>query len=420
MKDLSNPKETGPQPPKLRYRWVMLSLAWLLYFAFGLIFASLSPLVTFIISDLGLTYTQMGLAAGVWQLTYIFVAYPLGLATDRLGTQRSIFIGIIVLSLSGILRAFAFSFETFLASIAIFGLGGPLISIGLAKFVSTIFMGKERSTASGIYATGSTIGNVTALAITNSVLLPIVGNWRNAFLTYGLFGFSIAAIWLLFGWMSLRSKEVMVGASANVGDRSLGEGNLLRCGNVWVIVTLGITYFLGYHSLLTWLPKILESTGAKPIYAGFVTSLLSLFGVFGSIIIPRLSHTVGSRRALISAISFIEGISISIIGMTASQFFWLGMLLGGISLGSTMPLLLLMLMNLPEVGPRRMGAAGGLFFTIGEIGGFSGPFIIGFLRDSTGSFLTGIHFLTLITLLTIPVAILLKEKHHLDQSTNKK
>ena len=40
-----------------------------------------------------------------------------------------------------------------------------------------------------------------------------------------------------------------------------------------------------------------------------------------------------------------------------------------------------------------MGSAGGMFFCIAEIGGFSGPFLIGALVDISGAFMTGAIFL---------------------------
>lgn len=45
-----------------------------------------------------------------------------------------------------------------------------------------------------------------------------------------------------------------------------------------------------------------------------------------------------------------------------------------------------------------MGAAGGLFFSVGEIGGFLGPLLIGVLADLTGSFTVGILALAAIVL----------------------
>ena len=46
------------------YRWVILALAWLVYFAFGLILASIPPLVNIIAAYLALTYSEMGIILG--------------------------------------------------------------------------------------------------------------------------------------------------------------------------------------------------------------------------------------------------------------------------------------------------------------------------------------------------------------------
>jgi nitrate/nitrite transporter NarK len=42
-----------------------------------------------------------------------------------------------------------------------------------------------------------------------------------------------------------------------------------------------------------------------------------------------------------------------------------------------------------------MGAAAGLYFSIGEIGGFAGPTIVGLMVSLTGSFTTGLLILSL-------------------------
>jgi cyanate permease len=69
-----------------------------------------------------------------------------------------------------------------------------------------------------------------------------------------------------------------------------------------------------------------------------------------------------------------------------------GLILYGVTSSALIPLLTLILMETPEVGPENMGTAGGLFFCIAEIGGFSCPLVVGTLVDWTGSFLTGGYF----------------------------
>lgn len=66
------------------YRWVMLGLLWLIYMCFGIITRSLYPLVTPILADLQISYSQMGLIMGSWQLTYIGAATIVGFVIDRI------------------------------------------------------------------------------------------------------------------------------------------------------------------------------------------------------------------------------------------------------------------------------------------------------------------------------------------------
>jgi len=77
------PDKYGMEPYLKSYRWVILALLWLLYATFGLISRSISPLVTPILKDLDISYGQMGLILGSWQLTYIAVAIIAGAIIDK-------------------------------------------------------------------------------------------------------------------------------------------------------------------------------------------------------------------------------------------------------------------------------------------------------------------------------------------------
>jgi MFS family permease len=70
----------------------MLSLAWLAYAGFGIV--SLPALITPIRGGLGLTYSEVGVLLGAWQLVYIGVSYPAGVFVDRVGTHRALPLGV--------------------------------------------------------------------------------------------------------------------------------------------------------------------------------------------------------------------------------------------------------------------------------------------------------------------------------------
>ena len=86
---------------------------------------------------------------GVWQLVYIFTALPLGAAVDRLGVRRAVALALVVITLSLALRAAANSFWTLFAAVALFGVGGAVVSIGVPKIVAEWFPPRERGRAAG-------------------------------------------------------------------------------------------------------------------------------------------------------------------------------------------------------------------------------------------------------------------------------
>ena len=154
-------------------RWLMLFGVWILYFCFGLTAYSLAPLVRPITQELNMTYSEMGRVLGSWQLIYIFTALPCGTFIDRIGLRTSLLISAVLIGLSCLTRSFAQGPLTLLIAVAFFGLGGPLISIGAPKLISLWFKGRERGLAMGLYITGLTAGVVTALSITNSIIMPL-------------------------------------------------------------------------------------------------------------------------------------------------------------------------------------------------------------------------------------------------------
>jgi cyanate permease len=381
----------------------MLTLLWLNYLTFGIAAFSLAPLVTPIIEDLGISYSQMGVILGAWPLTYVAVAIFGGAITDRWGTRKSILLGLAFICLSEVLRYFATGFGTMALFVAIFGLGGPLVSIGAAKTIATWFAGKERGLAVGIYTTGVWIGGALTLSGMNSFIMPLAGqSWRLAYLWVGLLALAIAVFWVLF------AREVRV-AEAGPGERfNKVFRSLIRMRNVRLVLIMGFLSFIVGHGLSGWLPRILESGGLSPQVAGYAASIPVWVGVLVVMIIPRLAPP-HKRGRVIAVLSLIGGAVVMATVTVTGPALIVTLVLLGLSY-CLMPMLVLILMDLPEVGSRHMGAASGMFFCIAEVGGFVGPLLLGAIKDLMGGFIWGAAFLALLSLSRVVLALRLKLK----------
>ena len=386
--DISPKDESDSIPPHEQpYRWLILALLWLLYFSFGVVTRSPSPLVTPIIHDLKMSYGQMGLVLGSWQMTYIVLAIAAGVIMDRWGIRRSIFVGVLIIGLSATLRSLSSGFFSFLIFVALFGVGGPMISIGCPKTISQWFKGRERATAVGIYTTGPWIGGMASLAATNTVVMPLTGySWRLTFVCYGVMTFIFAGLW----WGLTR--EVKTDGKTGSFNVMTMLAELFMVRNVRLILLSGLLAFGIMHGFFAWLPKILENTGMSPSKAGMFSALPFLASIPAVLIIPR-SVQSRYRGWAIGLMAFLSGFAI----------FWIvilkwpltpGLLLFGLAGPCLMPLLVLSLMESPEIAPEYLGSATGVFFCVAEVGGFLGPFGVGYLVDIFGTFIAGGLFLS--------------------------
>lgn len=388
----------GFTPATHSYRWVMLGGLWLVYFCFGLTVAALAPLVGTITGDLGLSNSAMGSVLGAWPLVYIAAAIPSGAFLDRVGPRRALFLGALIIGLSGVMRGFASGHATLFLAVAIFGVGGPLVSVGAPKLISLWFEGKERGLAMGLYITGPSVGGITALSLTNSVAMPLAGgDWRTVLLGYAGFVFAASLVWLAV-CNHPASREVERRLAAEPKRPQIGVFvELLRLPAVRLVLVMGVFTLFINHGLNNWLPQILRGYGMDAATAGYWASIPTAVGVVGALIIPRLA--VPSRRLkILFCLILCYGTASLLLQTTDGPTLGAGLILQGVTRGSITTVIVLVLVEMKDVGPRSVGSASGLFFSAAEVGGVLGPLTMGYVSDVTGGFSAALYLLTAISI----------------------
>ena len=382
---MSNP-EASP------LRWGVLFGVWLIYFAFGLMIASTAPLVGPITRDLGIGHGAMGAVLGAWQLIYIASALPLGAALDRIGVGLGLTLSAVIMAASGFLRAWSGDETMLFAAVAIFGLGGPMISVGAPKMIALWFTGAGRGMAMGIYMTGPALGGIVALVLTNAVLMPAMDDdWRAVLRLYAGFVLATGVVW----WLLSRHPDIR----ARDGRGQLGKGaslaaftEIVRIPTVQVVLAMSVAIFFFNHGLNNWLPEILRSRGLSPAAAGFWAAIPTVVGVCGSLIIPRFA-TSERRLVIMACLVGAAGAASVLLHLDPGIGLATGLVLQGIARSALMTVAILLLMEAPGVPPDRAGLAGGMFFTVAEIGGVLGPLSIGILSERTGGFTAPLYAL---------------------------
>ena len=397
---------TGQQKNIDGRRWLILCLVWILYASFGLGFASLAPLVQPIQEELDISYGKMGLVLGFWQFVTIFTFYPLGKLVDRYSPRILLAIAAIAVGASIVFRGFAVDFTSLLITVGLFGFAGPIISVGAPKVISNWFIGRERNFATGVYISGPTAGVMIGMSLSTTVILPVVDSWREVLFIYGVAIMLIGIIWYLLAHdRHVQSSEVDF--SNDTTPSSLVY--LLKIRNVRIALALAIAKFLVMHGLINWAPSILQLHANMSLSdAGFWSGMGVGAGILGSIAVPAITF-VGIRRIIVVATLVLT--SIGLIGLSASNnnLSIISLILVNFTSAPIWPILTLILIDTKEIGPRRIGAAMGLAFAAAEIGGFSGPLLLGVVQQAFGSIVPGLIGISVILVLLVFPATLIKE-----------
>lgn len=395
--------------------YILLGLASLGYFLFMFSWFSLAAYLAPIIEELGLSGTQAGIVTGAVQLSYIPLSLVSGLVIDRLGSRQSLGTGLIVIGVGHLVRGFSTEFVTLLLPTLLIGVGGTAITFGLPKLVSELFSPAQSGTMSSVYIVGATLGSATVFAVARPFIGPLAGGWRPFFRYTGAFVIGFAVLWLVVSSLLWRRVETTP-TDDDAQSFSLGSmrSDLVRVFTHYgllLLVVVGTMRLFIAHGLSNWLSVILEARGMSPSVAGTITSLFILVRILGIVGVPAVSDRLETRRLPIVACGLAGAIGMLglIAGESLATLLVSLVLVGTFVIGGLSPLVRAIPIELEGIGPRLTAVATGLIFTVGEVGGFGGPFLIGWLRDLTGSFTPALAILAAASLVAAAAGYVMNE-----------
>jgi MFS family permease len=252
--------------------------------------------------ELGLSFSQMGLLLSAFAWAYGLAQLPAGTLVDRLGPRRVLGAGLVLWSLVQIMAGLTVSLSQFLAARIALGLGESPMYIGGTRVCADWFPMKKRALPIGIFNSSSALA--PALAPPVLTVLMVLFGWRAMFITAGLAGFVIAALWITF----YRSPHDAKVPDDDLAEISADDGRelqhagwrqvpwLLRFPTSWGMFLgfFGVVYV--YWLYATWLPGYLESERHVSIAdAGLWTAVPLASGFVGAVSGGYFSDRLGAR-----------------------------------------------------------------------------------------------------------------------------
>ena len=389
-------------------------------------------------SALGLSEAAYGLGAGLFFIAYFLLEVPSNLALDRFGAR--LWIARIMLSwglISGLFafiqpisRAIGISTESlfyvlrFLLGIAeagffpgiIFYLTLWLPSVYRARVVALFMLAIPFSSIIGTPISGALL-NISAAGLEGWQWLFILEAVPSILMAFGVIFYltdrPALARWLTHDerdWLQTRL-DAETEKKKSVEHLSIGKalayGRVLACAFVYFCLnaaSYGVAFFL---------PTIVKGFGISNFETGLLSALPFVFGAIGMILLGRNSDRTLKRREHVCFAMVLAAIGVGGAGLVSAPVLVLGLLcLGQIGVSAMPPLF----WPLPSTFLTGSSAAAGIaaINSIGNLSGFGGPYVMGYLKDATGNFTAGLLVLGAFALAGGIVAMMLRINSQLE------
>jgi MFS transporter, ACS family, tartrate transporter len=360
--------------------------------------------------DLGLSAAAFGGAAGIFFIAYFFFEVPSNLALDRFGAR--LWIARIMLTWGLVAGAQAFVTGEFSLNVIrlLLGVAEAGFFPGVIFFITLWFPAAYRARIIGWFMFAIPISTVIGAPISGFILnLDGVGGlhgWQWMFLIEAVPAILMTLAVLYY--LTDRPKEAQwlePQESQWLQDRLDAErANREQHGHMsWLrsmldprVIALGFVYMgcnIPQYGLSFFLPQIVKAFGGlSNVQIGLITALPYIVGAIGMVLWSRHSDKTGERKwhTIIALGVIVVGLALAAVTpdpLTKMIF----LCVAGFGFFAVLPVF----WTLPTTFLSGTGAAAGIAAvnSIGNLGGYFGPKIFGWLHDSSGGDYAGLMFL---------------------------
>jgi predicted MFS family arabinose efflux permease len=338
----------------------------------GFQFQSVASLSSFLITDLGIDYTQLGLLIGFYLLPGVVIAYPSGLLGQRFGDKQGAILGLTLMVVGGVLTGTGHTYAIFLVGRLIGGVGGVLLNVLLTKMATDWFVGREIGTALALLVSSWPVGIGVALIVLPQ--LAAVFSAAAALLATAL----VAALVLVMIAAVYRVPKT----AANTPPAAEVPGFGVSAQEFGLVSMAGIIWALfnaGFIIVISFAPFLLIAQGTSVKDADIATSLATWTAIptlaLGGVLLDRMGHATALMIASLATL----GLSIMLMPSASSYA-----LLAFIGAVGALPCGAMLVLPAEVLRPKARGPGMGIFYTWYYIGMALLTPVAGYVRDLTG------------------------------------
>lgn len=395
-----------------KIRWHLVPYVMLLYIVAMLDRVNIGFAALQMNKDLGISASAFGFLAGIFFIAYFFFEVPSNVIMHKIGARK--WIARILISWGFVVIAMGYA-----QSVTHIGILRALLGVAEAGFYPCIilyftfwFPTKHFAKTVSLFMVGMALANIICGPISSWIMDNItwmgMAGWRWMFILEGIPAVILGVVTLFVmvdrpsqakflteeekEWLLAELEREHIAKQLKVQVTSKWE--VFKSGRVWHLSFCYLCYVLALYGLGMWMPQILRNLAKAMSLTniGLLSTIPYMFAVLAMLYVAKRSDKMQERRyhtALPIGIAFF-----GLIALTMTTDLWVSMVLLCVCQAAIYSFVGTF-WTLPNMYLSEATAAVGIAIinSTGNLGGFFGPYFVGFLKDFTGSTNAGMYFL---------------------------
>lgn len=408
-----SPPATTPSPRRFAIEVVLF----LSYAAFSVTWMALPPLASQLIAFFGVDKATYALLGTVVTISKVVAPLLAGLLAVKIGVKNTILVGSAFVAFAVLGPLFP-TFNMFLVSRALFGIGGAVLVSMVPAMIVQWFPREERTMVNGINGVAANTGFALAMLLTPllstspamAFTVPGLGielqQWQGTLVV-----FSLVSVVLFVAWGIVGRDQQVTPTANSAAPASASYFDVWKMKETWLIAA-GFTGPVAlYLTLATWLPKhYQEQLHFAPAQAAQYTSIMLFTGIPSAIVFGFVAQKAGVRRPFLIIGGALSGLAAfgTFLSTTPAMLVVSSVVLG-IALFIPTASLVTLIMELKGTTPRHVALISSTMISFCYILNSFIPNVVGKVADLTGSFVPGFVALTVFSWVSVVAGFLLPE-----------
>jgi MFS family permease len=358
---------------------------WLITIGHGLTHwypATFYLLLPLIGSELGLSYSEIGLIMTCQYIASAVANVPGGVLVDTVGRKGLLMaVSLFWVGFPYLLIGFTHSYAMLLICVALVGFGNSLWHPTAIPTLANRYPDRKGLVLS-LHGMGGNVGDAIAPVVIGAALA--VFSWRHVVVLNVAPGLVVALLMFAYmGTLRLGVRKVPAAESQSLAQYARGLGELLR-NRALVLLALGSSFrTMTQSALLTFLPVYLaREMGYSPARMGACLFALQAAGFAAAPVAGHLSDRMGRKQIILGAMATTAVVLAGMALAGTSPVFVALIAVLGFFLYATRPVIQAWLL---ETTPKHMGGSSiGVLFGAQALGAALGPYLAGLVADRYG------------------------------------